>query len=109
MGKKTVIICVALIVLAICAVCLWNQVYAILAIVAAVLAVLVFGLKSIDGTLERHPKLALMDGTEIVKMKEIEVMAAKYTPVIVGEPLIDEPGQTDSELEIPPLTDEESR
>lgn len=79
--KKTVIICVALIVLGVCALTLWHQTYAILAIAGIVLLIVFFGLRSIDGTLEKHPQLALMDGTEIIRYREIE-LASKDQKII---------------------------
>jgi len=78
-GKKTVIICVAMIVLAIALATVWGQQYPILFIVICVLAVFVYGLNSIDTTLDKQPHLALMDGAEIVRIREIEASAKGMT------------------------------
>jgi hypothetical protein len=89
-GKKAAITNVALIVLAIALVAVWGKVYAVLLIALGVLIVFGGSLKSIDKTLEKHPELALLDGTEMVAMKKLE-MAAKNVPILPEAPLILDP------------------
>lgn len=77
-GKLTVLSVVALIVLAVALLSAWGNVEAVYVIVGVVF--LVFGVAhfSIHKTLQKHPELALLDGTELVAYRKMEIeMAAK--------------------------------
>ncbi len=100
-GKQAVIAVVALIVLGIAILSLWGQMTAVLAIVIVVFAVFVISLASIHKTLQKHPELALMDGTEIIAYKKLE-MTAKSMKIEPG-PLMGRPENP------PPPPDGESR
>lgn len=108
MGKKTVISVVALIVLAIALVVsgvlgLKNAIYVV---AGMVLAVFVYALVSIDKTLNKHPQLALMDGSEFVDYRKVELeMAAKGLAEPPQSPRIPDPKHPLRQL--PPPEEEE--
>lgn len=96
MGKKTVIAVVALVVLATAIVCVWAKVVPILIIVGLAVFIVLMAFSSIDKTLEKHPELALLDGTEWVNYRKAEMeMAAKQLPRPLASELLStsSPGQ----------------
>lgn len=103
MGKKTVVLCVALICItfaAIAALGIYSfrplipafpfLVFATI-VLLAISFIAVFGLKSIDKTLEKHPQSAFLDGPDIVRMREIDLTIAKNTPALSDTPSIPDP------------------
>jgi hypothetical protein len=74
-GKKTVTACVTLLMLGLAMTAVWGNVYAILAVVVVVFLVFERFNRSVDKTLEAHPELALMDGSEIVRVREMQLNA----------------------------------
>jgi hypothetical protein len=104
-GKKTAITIVVLTVLGVAITGVISfairirpeSVLLVAAILVAVVALAWFAvfvfkhaLGSIDTTLKNHPELALMDGAEIVKLREVE-MAAKHITILpaIAEPMPD--------------------
>jgi len=91
-GKKAAMGIAALLVLGIAIFAVWGKEYAVLMIVGMVFVVLLTSFLSIDKTLAAHPELALMDGSEIVRIREIEAGAAKdMTAVIPGQKPVAKP------------------
>lgn len=80
-GKKTVIACVGLLVLAVAMGATWGKEYIILGLGGMVLAVIVLSMRSIDKTIEMRPDLALMDGAEMVRLEEVKMGAKGMSPV----------------------------
>lgn len=99
MGKKTAIAVTTLIVLAVALVALplslrlagnigalYVMIPAMLVVVAAVLWVYFDSLRSIDNSVRTYPKLALLEGTDLVAYQQLEMeMAAKNRPSIPEE------------------------
>lgn len=79
-GKKTVTACVTLLILGVAIIAMWGQVYPILVVVVLAFAVFYRFNESVDKTLKAHPDLALMDGTEIVRIREMELGAKGMPP-----------------------------
>ncbi|HYM13233.1 MAG TPA: hypothetical protein VEU62_21010 [Bryobacterales bacterium] len=98
-GKKTAIAVTTLIVLAVALVALplslrlagnigalYVMIPAMLVVVAAVLWVYFDSLRSIDNSVRTYPKLALLEGTDLVAYQQLEMeMAAKNRPSIPEE------------------------
>ena len=96
-GKKASIAHATFIFLTVAALCLIGKATSILAIVAVGLFVFFYALNSIDKTIKDNPKLALTDGSEIVRIAEIEagMKGVSVVPVQVPgpNPFIDIPLQ----------------
>jgi hypothetical protein len=72
----------------------------------ALVVVIFFGaMRSIDKTLEKHPELALMDGTEYVDYKKIEYAAKNMPEPPWDSRVIANPGGTPPQLNPPKEVD----
>ena len=89
-GKLTAICVAALLVIAVGMVSAWgNETVHLVAFGIIVFLVLVTFWR-IAKTLEKHPELALMDGTEIIAYKRVE-LAAKNHPMLIDSMTIPDP------------------
>jgi hypothetical protein len=106
-GKKTAITVVVLIVLAIALLVCWRLemktgVYLSLGLL---IVVFIYALNSIDKTLEKHPQLAVLDGSEFVQYRKMELeMAAKGILELPKSPLI--PDSRHPPRQLPPAEEE---
>jgi hypothetical protein len=89
-GKLAAITVAALIVVAVIMASAWNNERVHIGGLIVVVLLVLAAFWRIAKTLDKHPELALLDGTEIVTMKRLE-MAAKNKPVLEGSPMISDP------------------
>ena len=73
MGKQIAAIIVALIVLAVAIIGMWGQIVAIYFVVPGVILVLAIGLFSVQRSLDKHPNLALLEGSEYLEYKILAI------------------------------------
>lgn len=74
-GKLTVIAVSAILVCGVGMISGWGDPKVIFGAIMAILFIVWLSFRQIGQTLNDHPELALMDGTEIVRIREIEVAA----------------------------------
>ena len=80
-GKLTAISVAAILMLGIGMICGSGKEYVILPGMVLVVVVVMLGFKAISNTLQRHPELSLLDGSDIVALKKAE-LSSKGTPYI---------------------------
>jgi len=102
-GKLTAITVAALLVVAVISVSSWNNEKVHIGGLIVVLFLVLAAFWRISRTLQKHPELALMDGTEIITFKRLE-MAAKNQPILADSPMVSDPTPL---LIEPPTEDEE--
>ena len=89
-GKVTALSVTALLVTAVAMVSGWGKETLLLVGMGTVLIILLATFWMIHRTLEKYPDLALMDGTEIVAYRKIE-LAAKNRPMLSNSISISDP------------------
>jgi hypothetical protein len=89
-GKITALSVTALLVIAVAMISGWGKEALLFGGIGAVIVILLAAFWMIHRTLEKYPDLALMDGTEIVAYKKIE-LAAKNRPVLSDSVSISDP------------------
>jgi fatty acid desaturase len=86
-GKQIAVVIVALLVLAVVAVCAWGQTIVVYIIAPLVVVVLVIGLFAVQRTLDKHPEQALYEGAEYLEYQRIKYAATKDVPQLPDTPL----------------------
>jgi hypothetical protein len=105
-GKLTVIAVAAILICGVGMIAGWgNQIIIIIAI-AAVLLIVAGSYREIRKTLEKHPELALMDGTEIVALRKAEMAVKGKIINVEATPVLD-PVEPQVEQRALPETEEE--
>ena len=107
MGKLTAIAVAALLVVAVAMVSGWGN-QTVLLCGLGIVVVIVFGaFWRITMTLEKHPELALLEGTEIIRYRQLE-LAAKNSPAIPITQAIADPSPPPPQEIEGPTEEEES-
>jgi hypothetical protein len=89
-GKKTAIALAAIVTCGVGMVCGWGNELVILIAIGAVVLIVILAYRDINHTLKQFPDLALMDGTEIVALRKVE-LAAKNMTIVDVTPSIPDP------------------
>lgn len=108
-GKQITAVIVALLVLAVVAVCTWGQIKTVYFVVPGVIVILALGLFSVQRTLDKHPSLATLEGEEYLTYRKIEMeIAAKgFIELPANSKIIANPSGLPPQLNPPKEADEE--
>jgi hypothetical protein len=87
-GKQTVITVVAMIVLAVAFGAVWGNVSAVYILVVALLVIFFGSLASIHKTLKDSPSLAMLEGSELVAYRKVELATKERGPLPETPPVL---------------------
>jgi hypothetical protein len=87
-GKQTVITVVAMIVLAVAIAAVWGNVVAVYVILGVLVLIFFGALVSIHKTLKESPSLAMLEGSELVAYRKVELATKERGPLPEATPVL---------------------